>query len=93
MEFRDVVIGCGPIDDEVEAVKEAIEYLIMARDRINTALACTRESEIDDVLMQSRNAIDLIIGAVTSTMNKHYRVKIRVDEFRRKVWLEVQPGP
>jgi hypothetical protein len=31
MEFRDVVIGCDPIDDEVEAVKEAIEYLIMAR--------------------------------------------------------------
>ena len=94
MEFRDVVIGCDPIGDEIEAVKEAIEYLIMARNKIITASVCTREDKIDDVLMQARYTIDLIIDAVTSTINKYYSIKIRVDKFRKKVWLETpKPDP
>jgi len=88
-QIQEVDDECNPIRDEIDALKEAIEHLIVARKKIVTASVCTNSHEVDEVLTNARDTINLIIDAIMLVENKHSRIKIRTDSLKTRVWTEI----
>jgi len=78
--------------DDVELIKEVIEKLIEAKRKIAEAASCVDTNnhfDVYDMLVNVRFSILTLIDALTLVSNRNYRVKIRTDPLKTKVWKEL----